>query len=175
MCFCVLFEGEIIKKFDVNCGYIYCGIEKMNESFIYLQILVLIDWFDYLGVYQNCYVFCMCIEKVMGIEVSECVKYICIIMDEFQCIDFYFLFYFCFVMDLGVLIVFFYGFCDCEMILDMFEEICGGCLIMNYNIIGGVQVDLYLNFILRVKKFIFYLCGIIYEYYDVFIGNVIVW
>ena len=59
------------------------------------------------------------------------------------------------------------------MILDMFEETCGGRLIMNYNTIGGVQADLHPNFIPRVKKFIPYLRGIIHEYHDVFTGNVI--
>ena len=37
---------------------------------------------------------------------------------------------------------FFYGFRDREKILDIFEETCGGRLIMNYNTIGGVQADI---------------------------------
>ncbi len=32
-------------------------------------------------------------------------------------------------------------------ILDIFEETCGGRLIMNYNTIGGVQADLHPNFV----------------------------
>ena len=90
----------------------------------------------------------------MGIEVSERVKYIRTIMDELQRIDSHLLFYSCLAMDLGALTAFFYGFRDREMILDMFEETCGGRLIMNYNTIGGVQADLHPNFIPRVKKFI---------------------
>lgn len=101
----------------------------------------------------------MCIEKAMGIEVSERVKYIRTIMDELQRIDSHLLFYSCLAMDLGALTAFFYGFRDREMILDMFEETCGGRLIMNYNTIGGVQADLHPNFIPRVKKFIPYLRG----------------
>lgn len=171
MRFRVSLEGETIKKLDANCGYIHRGIEKMNESLTYPQTLALTDRLDYLGAHQNRHALCMCIEKAMGIEVSERVKYIRTIMDELQRIDSHLLFYSCLAMDLGALTAFFYGFRDREMILDMFEETCGGRLIMNYNTIGGVQADLHPNFIPRVKKFIPYLRGIIHEYHDVFTGQ----
>ena len=87
-------------------------------------------------------------------EVSERVQYIRTIMDELQRIDSHLLFYSCLAMDLGALTAFFYGFRDREKILDIFEETCGGRLIMNYNTIGGVQADLHPNFVKRVKEFI---------------------
>lgn len=173
MRFRVSLEGETIRKIDANCGYIHRGIEKMNESLTYPQTLALTDRLDYLGAHQNRHALCMCIEKAMCIEVSDRVKYIRTIMDELQRIDSHLLFYSCLAMDLGALTAFFYGFRDREMILDMFEETCGGRLIMNYNTIGGVQADLHPNFIPRVKKFIPYLRNIIHEYHDVFTGNII--
>ena len=166
-------EGEIIKKIDVHCGYIHRGAEKMCESMTYPQTLSLTDRFDYLGAHQNRHALCMCIEKAMGIEVSDRVKYIRTIMDELQRIDSHLLFYACLCMDLGALTAFFYGFRDREKILDIFEETCGGRLIMNYNTIGGVQADLHPNFVKRVKEFIPYMRGIIHEYHDVFTGNII--
>ena len=78
-----------------------------------------------------------------------------------QRIDSHLLFYSCLAMDLGALTAFFYGFRDREKILDIFEETCGGRLIMNYNTIGGVQADLHPNFVKRVKEFIPYMRGII--------------
>ncbi|KAA6306717.1 NADH-quinone oxidoreductase subunit C/D, partial [termite gut metagenome] len=68
---------------------------------------------------------------------------------------------------------FFYGFRDREKILNIFEETCGGRLIMNYNTIGGVQADIHPNFVRRIKEFIPYLRNIIREYHDLFTGNVI--
>lgn len=171
--FRVSLEGENIKKIDANCGYIHRGIEKMNESLTYPQTLALTDRLDYLGAHQNRHALCMCIEKAMGVEVSERVQYIRTIMDELQRIDSHLLFYSCLCMDLGALTAFFYGFRDREKILDMFEETCGGRLIMNYNTIGGVQADLHPNFQRRVKEFIPYMRGIIHEYHDVFTGNII--
>ena len=107
MRFRVSLEGEIIRKIDANCGYIHRGIEKMNESLTYPQTLALTDRLDYLGAHQNRHALCMCIEKAMGIEVSERVQYIRTIMDELQRIDSHLLFYSCLAMDLGALTAFF--------------------------------------------------------------------
>lgn len=173
MRFRVSLEGETIKKLDANCGYIHRGIEKMNESLTYPQTLALTDRLDYLGAHQNRHALCMCIEKAMGIEVSERVKYIRTIMDELQRIDSHLLFYSCLVMDMGGLTPFFYGFREREMILDIFEETTGGRLIQNYNMIGGVQADLHPDFQRKVKEFIKHLRSVIKDYHDIFTGNVI--
>ena len=166
-------ELALNPEIDANCGYIHRGIEKMCESLTYPQTLALTDRLDYLGAHQNRHALCACIEQAMGIEVSDRVKYIRTIMDELQRIDSHLLFYSCLAMDLGALTAFFYGFRDREKILDIFEETCGGRLIMNYNTIGGVQADLHPNFQKRVKEFIPYLRGIIHEYHEVFTGNII--
>lgn len=173
MRFRVSLEGETIEKIDANCGYIHRGIEKMCESLTYPQTLALTDRLDYLGAHQNRHALCACIEQAMGIEVSDRVKYIRTIMDELQRIDSHLLFYSCLAMDLGALTAFFYGFRDREKILDIFEETCGGRLIINYNMIGGVQYDLHPNFCRRVKEFITIMRKNIKEYYDIFADNII--
>lgn len=171
--FRVSLEGEIIKKLDVHCGYIHRGIEKMCESLTYPQTLALTDRLDYLGAHQNRHALCMCIEKAMGVEVSERVQYIRTIMDELQRIDSHLLFFSCLCMDLGALTAFFYGFRDREKILDIFEETTGGRLIQNYNTIGGVQADIAPTFVQKVKEFIAYLRPVLREYHEVFTGNII--
>ncbi|MDO4163250.1 MAG: NADH-quinone oxidoreductase subunit D [Bacteroides sp.] len=171
--FRVSLEGEVIRKIDVNCGYIHRGIEKMNESLTYPQTLALTDRLDYLGAMQSRHALCMCIEQAMGVEVSDRVKYIRTIMDELQRIDSHILFFACLCQDMGATTAFLYGFRDREKLLDIFEETCGGRLILNYNTIGGVQADLHPNFVKRVKEFIPYMRKNIQEYYDIFVGNVI--
>ena len=171
--FRVALEGERIKKIDPVLGYIHRGIEKMNESLTYPQTLALTDRLDYLGAMQSRHALCMCIEKAMGVEVSDRVKVIRTIMDELQRIDSHILFFSCLCQDLGATTAFLYGFRDREKILDIFEETCGGRLILNYNTIGGVMADLHPNFQKRVKEFIPYMRRNIKEYYDIFVGNVI--
>ena len=171
--FRVALEGERIQKIDPILGYIHRGIEKLNESLTYPQALALTERLDYLGAMQNRHALCMCIEKAAGIEVSERVQYIRTIMDEFQRIDSHILFFSCLCQDMGATSAFLYGFRDREQILDIFEETCGGRLILNYNTIGGVMADIHPNFVRRVKEFIPYMRHNLQEYYDIFVNNVI--
>ena len=171
--FRVALEGERIRKIDPILGYIHRGIEKLNESLTYPQALALTERLDYLGAMQNRHALCMCIEKAAGIEVSERVQYIRTIMDEFQRIDSHILFFSCLCQDMGATSAFLYGFRDREQILDIFEETCGGRLILNYNTIGGVMADIHPNFVRRVKEFIPYMRHNLQEYYDIFVNNVI--
>lgn len=171
--FRVSLDGERIRKIDPVLGYIHRGVEKISESLTYLQTLALTDRLDYLGAMQNRHALCMCIEQAMGVEVSDRVKVIRTIMDELQRIDSHILFFSCLCQDLGATTAFLYGFRDREKILDIFEETCGGRLILNYNTIGGVMADIHPNFQKRVKEFIPYMRKNIQEYHDIFTGNVI--
>lgn len=171
--FRVSLEGEIVQKVDVNCGYIHRGIEKMCESLTYPQTLALTDRLDYLSAHQNRHALCLCIEDALQIEVPERAKYIRTIMDELTRVASHLLFWSTFCMDLGALTAFFYGFRDREKILDILEETCGGRLIQNYNVIGGVMADIHPNLVGRVKEFIKYLPSMLKEYHGVFTGNII--
>ncbi|MBR4296974.1 MAG: NADH-quinone oxidoreductase subunit D [Bacteroidaceae bacterium] len=171
--FRVALEGETIKKIDPILGYIHRGIEKIDESLTYPQTLALTDRMDYLGAMQNRHALCMCIEKALGVEVSDRVKVIRTMMDELQRIDSHLLFFSCLAQDLGATTAFLYGFRDREKILDIFEETCGGRLILNYNTIGGVMYDLHPNFVSRVKELIPYIQKNLKELHALFTGNVI--
>ncbi|MBQ3623289.1 MAG: NADH-quinone oxidoreductase subunit D [Bacteroidaceae bacterium] len=166
-------DGEEIRKIDIHCGYIHRGIEKMSEKMTYPQILALTDRLDYLSAHQNRHALCMCIEKAMGIEITDRTQYIRTIMDELQRIDSHLLFLSCAAMDLGAITTFIYGFRDREKILDIFEEVTGGRLIQNYNTIGGVQYDITPDFAKKVKEFCQYQKGKLQEYNDVFTNNII--
>ena len=74
---------------------------------------------------------------------------------------------------MGATTAFLYGFRDREKILDIFEETCGGRLILNYNMIGGLAYDIHPNFQHRVKEFITTMRESLKEYDDIFTGNVI--
>lgn len=171
--FRVSLEGERIRKIDPVLGYIHRSVEKLNEQLTYPQTLALTDRLDYLGAMQNRHALCLCIEKAMGVEVSDRVKVIRTIMDELQRIDSHILYFSCLCQDLGATTAFLYGFRDREKILDILEETCGGRLILNYNTIGGVMADIHPNFQRRVKEFIPYMRKNIREYHDIFTGNVI--
>lgn len=166
-------DGEIVKKIDIHSGYIHRGIEKLCESMTYPQTLHLTDRLDYLSANINRHALCMCIEKAAEIEVPLRAQYIRTIMDELNRIDSHLLAWAAQTNDLGATTGFIYGMREREVVLAIFEKICGGRLIINQNVVGGVMFDIYPDFQKDVKKLIPYMREKLQEYDRFFSHNVI--
>jgi NADH-quinone oxidoreductase subunit D/NADH-quinone oxidoreductase subunit C/D len=128
---------------------------------------------DYLSAHINNEAVCLNVEKALEIEIPERVKVIRTIMAELTRIQSHQLFWATFGMDLGGLTCFFYGLRDRERVMDIFEETCGGRLLLSYNCPGGLMYDLHPNFQKRVKEFIKYFRKTLPEYDQLLTGNVI--
>ncbi len=166
-------DGEIVKKIDIHSGYIHRGIEKLSENLTYPQILHFTDRLDYLSANMNRHALCMCVEKAGGIEVPERAQYIRTIMDELNRIESHLVAWSAQTNDLGATTAFIYGMREREIILDMFEKICGGRLIINQNVVGGCMFDIYPEFQKDVKSFIPYMREKLKQYDSFFSHNVI--
>lgn len=169
----VSLKGETVKNVEPHIGYIHRGIEKMCESITYPQIIHLTDRMDYLSAHINNEAVCLNVEKALGIEVPDRVKVIRTILSELTRIQSHQLWWASFGMDLGGLTCFFYGLRDREKILDIFEETCGGRMIVSYNCPGGLMYDLHPNFQKRVKEFVNYFRKTLPEYDNLLTGNII--
>jgi NADH-quinone oxidoreductase subunit D len=169
----VSLKGEIVKNVQPHLGYIHRGIEKMCESITYPQIIHLTDRMDYLSAHINNEAVCLAVEKALDIEIPDRIKVVRTIMAELTRIQSHQLWWASFGMDLGGLTCFFYGLRDREKVLDIFEETCGGRMIVVYNCPGGLMYDIHPNFRKRVKDFIKYFRKILPEYDDLLTGNVI--
>jgi NADH-quinone oxidoreductase subunit C/D len=167
-------NGEVVKKIDVKSGYIHRGIEKLCESLTYPQILHFTDRLDYLSANINRHALCLCVEKAAGIEVPPRAEYIRVIMDELNRISSHLLAFAAHCNDLGATTAFIYGMREREHILDIFDKTCGGRLIINQDVIGGVMFDIYNDFQKDVKAFIPYMRDKLKEYDDFFSHNPIV-
>ncbi|MGC3979327.1 MAG: NADH-quinone oxidoreductase subunit D [Paludibacteraceae bacterium] len=166
-------DGEIIKKIDVHSGYIHRGIEKLCEGMTYPQTLHLTDRLDYLSASINRHALCMCIEKAADIEVPERAQYIRTIMDELNRISSHLIAWAAQCNDLGATTAFVYGVREREHIMDIFDKTCGGRLIVNYNVVGGVMFDIYPDFQKDVAAFVVYMREKLKEYDNFFTHNVI--
>jgi NADH-quinone oxidoreductase subunit D len=169
----VSLKGEKVKSIQPHVGYIHSGIEKMCESITYPQIIHLTDRMDYISAHINNEAVCLNVEKALEVDIPDRVKVIRTIMSELTRIQSHQLWWACFGMDLGGLTCFFYGLRDREKILDIFEETCGGRMIVSYNCPGGLMYDIHPNFQKRVKDFIKYFRRILPEYDQLLTGNVI--
>lgn len=164
-------NGEIVKKIDVNSGYIHRGIEKLCENMTYPQTLHLTDRLDYLSASINRHALCMCIEKAAEIEVPMRAQYIRVIMDELNRISSHLIAWAAHCNDLGATTAFVYGVREREHVLDIFDKTCGGRLIINQNVVGGVMFDIYPDFQKDVKAFIPYMREKLVEYDNFFSHN----
>jgi len=169
----VSLKGETVKSLEPHIGYIHRGIEKMCESITYPQIIHLTDRMDYLSAHINNEAVCLNVEKALEVDIPDRVKVIRTIMSELTRIQSHQLWWASFGMDLGGLTCFFYGLRDREKILDIFEETCGGRMLVSYNCPGGVMYDIHPNFQKKVKEFIKYFRKILPEYDQLLSGNVI--
>jgi NADH-quinone oxidoreductase subunit D len=169
----VSLKGEMVKSVQPHVGYIHSGIEKMCESITYPQIIHLTDRMDYLSAHINNEAVCLNVEKALEVDIPDRIKVIRTIMSELTRIQSHQLWWASFGMDLGGLTCFFYGLRDREKILDIFEETCGGRMIVSYSCPGGLMYDIHPNFQKRVKEFIKYFRKILPEYDDLLSGNVI--
>jgi len=169
----VSLKGEMVQNVQPHVGYIHSGIEKMCESITYPQIIHLTDRMDYISAHINNEAVCLNVEKALEIDIPDRIKVIRTMMSELTRIQSHQLWWACFGMDLGGLTCFFYGLRDREKILDIFEETCGGRMIVSYNCPGGLMYDIHPNFQKRVKDFIKYFRKILPEYDDLLTGNVI--
>ena len=167
----VSLDGEVIKKVDPNFGYIHRGIEKICEVSMYHQILHLADRLDYLSGSINRHAVCMAIEKGIQLEVPPRAQYVRTIIDELTRIASHLLGWGAMAMDMGAITAFVYGMRDREKIMKIFEKTCGGRLMANYSMIGGLMEDIHPDFQKDVKEFVVYMRKMLREHHILFTGN----
>lgn len=170
----VRLDGETVIEIVPHMGYIHRGIEKMGESQTYLQYIHLTDRMDYICSHMNNLGVCMAIEQAMGIGVPERGEYIRVIINELQRIQSHLLFWGCFGGDLGALSAMLYSFKERELITDIFDEVCGARLTMNFFRPGGSVHDLTDTAVPRIRALIPLLNRAFDEYDRLITGNVII-
>ncbi|MCI5223042.1 MAG: NADH-quinone oxidoreductase subunit D [Candidatus Electrothrix sp. AR4] len=166
-------NGETIVEAVPHLGYIHRSLEKMTESQTYIQNIHLTDRLDYLSAFSNNLCFCMAMEQAMDIGVPERGEYIRVIICELQRLQSHLLWWGVMGMDLGGFTPFLYGFRERELITDIFEEICGARLTVNFFRPGGSSADAPDTFIPRVKNVIKTMYKALDEYNTLLSGNII--
>lgn len=139
-------DGEIVTDVVPHIGYLHRCFEKTCENMTYPQVIPFIDRLDYISSMNNEWPYVIGMEKLLGIQVSDRIEYIRVIMAELNRIANHQLAVATFGLDAGAFTPFLYLFRDREMILNLFEWASGGRLLYNYYWIGGLQRDVPANF-----------------------------
>ena len=164
-------DGEIVVKAVPHIGYLHRSFEKHAENVTYPQVIPYTDRLDYMASMNNNLTYCLGVEKMMGLEIPERAEYLRVIVAEVNRIASHVIAYASFGLDMGAFTPFLYAFRDREIILDIFEELCGARLTYNYVRIGGVACDASKNLLQRIKAFIDYFEPWIKRYNDLLTYN----
>src|SRR6266852_5680949 len=147
-------DGETVVKAVPDLGYLHTGIEKSCEDKTYSQDITLTDRIDYLNPLGNNLVYCLAVEKLLGLAVPKRAQYIRVMMVELQRISSHLVWLGTHAIDLGAMSVFLYCFREREEILNIFEMFSGQRMMTSYIRIGGLALDPPAGWRQRVKKFI---------------------
>jgi NADH-quinone oxidoreductase subunit D len=134
-------DGETVVKAIPDLGYLHTGIEKSCEDKTYSQVITLTDRMDYLNPLGNNLVYCLAVEKLLGLEIPKRAQYIRVMMVELQRISSHLVWLGTHAIDLGAMTVFLYCFREREEILKIFELFTGQRMMTSYIRIGGLALD----------------------------------
>jgi NADH-quinone oxidoreductase subunit C/D len=147
-------DGERIVKATPDLGYLHRGVEKLSEGLAYMQIIPHTDRLDYVCAMANNYAYVRAVEKLLCVTVPERAEYIRTIVAEMQRIVGHLFWLGTQALDIGAMTVFFWTFREREILLDLFEKLCGARLTLNYYRIGGVDSDFTPDLVLQLKTFL---------------------
>ena len=167
-------DGERVAKAIPDLGYLHRGVEKLAEGLNYMQILPHTDRLDYVCAMTNNYAYVRAVEKLIGMTVPERAEYIRTIVAEMQRILGHLFWLGTQALDIGAMTVFFWTFREREVLLDLFEKLCGARLTVNYYRIGGVDSDFTPEIIEGLKGFLKSFPQHIHEY-DVLLQRNRIW
>ena len=150
----LMLDGERIVKATPDLGYLHRGVEKLSEGLTYMQIIPHTDRLDYVCAMSNNYAYVRTVEKLLEITVPIRAEYIRTIVAEMQRIIGHLFWLGTQALDIGAMTVFFWTFREREVLLDMFEKLCGARLTLNYYRIGGVDSDFTPELVQGMKSFL---------------------
>ena len=135
-------DGEIVHECTPHIGYLHRCAEKIGENLSPPQYIPYTDRMDYLAAMNMNLGFALAVEKLIGMEVPEKAVHLRVLIAEIGRIASHLVGMGTYGLDLGTFSPFLYAFREREIILDLFEEVCGARLTYSYLTIGGATHDL---------------------------------
>jgi len=134
-------DGEKVLNSEVEIGYLHRAFEKSSEQGGYLQVIPYTDRLNYVSPLINNVGYCLAVEKLFDLEITERAKYIRVIMSEISRVTDHLTCVGASVMELGAFTVFLYMIKAREYLYELIEEVTGARLTISYTRVGGVKGD----------------------------------
>jgi NADH-quinone oxidoreductase subunit D len=166
-------DGETVLSAATTIGYLHTGIEKTAEQKKWQQVIPLVERMDYLSAQSNSMAFCLSVEKLLGIEVPERVRWIRVLIAELQRINSHLVWRGTHGMEVGAVSVMLYCFRERELLLNLNEMLAGFRMFPSYMRVGGLREDLPRGFHAAVRAFLDRFGPKLDEYEDLLTQNAI--
>ena len=161
----VALDGERVVRLRPVFGYLHRNHEKIAEGISYLASMPYTDRLDYICPITNNWAYALAVEKLTGQEVPERAEYLRVILGELTRYQNH-------ASSIGFLIQemgasgtpLMYAFREREKILDLFEELTGARMMVNYMRFGGCRVDASAAWLDRTRKVVAGLAGFVDEF-----------
>lgn len=147
-------DGERIVEADAIIGYVHRCFEKLGERYDYNQFLVCTDRMNYISTPMNNIGWILTVEKMMQIEVPERVTYVRMIISELSRIMDHIICNGILGVDLGAFSGMLHMFHHRENIHSILEKLTGARLTTTFCRVGGMERDIYPEFVKEVKEVI---------------------
>src|SRR5512139_3271630 len=125
-------DGEEVVSCVPDIGFLHTGVEKNMEAKRYEQSIVMTDRLDYLNPMGNNLVYCLAMEKLIGLDVPPRAQTVRILLAELTRISSHLVWLGTHALDIGAMSVFLYCFRERERILDIFEIVSGQRMMSTY-------------------------------------------
>ncbi len=137
-----LVHHETILRAEGETGYLHRGFEKSCEKGPWNDPIPYADRLNYVSALMNNVGYCMAVEKLMGIEITERCKFVRVIVCELNRIMDHLVNVGTNLVDIGALTNFWYFFNVREKIYLLIEKLTGARLTNSWGRVGGAIRDL---------------------------------
>jgi NADH-quinone oxidoreductase subunit D len=157
-------DGETVVSVSPTIGYLHTGIEKTCEQKKWQQVIPLVERMDYLGAQSNSLAFALAVEKLLGLEMPDRVKWIRVLIAELQRISSHLVWFGTHGLEVGAVTAMLYAFRERELLMNINELLAGFRFFPSYIRVGGLREDIPRGFKEAVTEFLDRFPGKVDEY-----------
>ncbi len=147
-------SGERVVGIRAVIGYLHTGFEKNMEHKTWWKAITYPERIDYVSFQNNELVFVLAIEKLLAMEVPAKATWMRMLLAELNRIHSHLIFLGTAALEIGAISMFWYCFRERDLILDLYEMVCGTRMHTRYFQAGGLAEDIPRGFALECRKFV---------------------
>src|SRR6187401_1084922 len=147
-------EGERVVGIRAVIGYLHTGFEKNMEQKTWWKAITYPERIDYVSFQNNELVFVLAIEKLLALEVPAKATWMRMLLAELNRIHSHLIFLGTAALEIGAISMFWYCFRERDLLLDLYEMVCGTRMHTRYFQAGGLAEDIPRGFAAECRKFV---------------------